>query len=80
MVVLEVSSGHLSVTAAARAYGISRQHICRLLKRYQLGGLDASSHAPDAPPATAAPYPMTSSPPSCCCAKSSPPKAWTPAH
>jgi len=29
------------VTAAARAYGLSRQHIYRLLKRYQLGGLDA---------------------------------------
>jgi transposase InsO family protein len=41
VVVLEVTSGHLTVTAAARAYGLSRQHIYRLLKRYQLGGLDA---------------------------------------
>ena len=41
VVVLEVVSGHLTVTAAARAYGLSRQHIYRLLKRYQLGGLDA---------------------------------------
>jgi transposase InsO family protein len=41
VVVLEVTSGHLSVTAAARAYGLSRQHIYRLLKRYQRGGLDA---------------------------------------
>lgn len=41
MVVLEVVSGHLSVTAAARAYGISRQHIYRLLKRYRDGGLEA---------------------------------------
>ena len=41
VVVLEVTSGHLSVTAAARTYGLSRQHIYRLLKRYQLGGLDA---------------------------------------
>lgn len=41
VVVLEVSSGHLTVTAAARTYGLSRQHIYRLLKRYQLGGLDA---------------------------------------
>ncbi|VBA57073.1 hypothetical protein LAUMK191_03844 [Mycobacterium attenuatum] len=44
VVVLEVTSGHLSVTAAARAYGLSRQHIYRLyrlLQRYQLGGLDA---------------------------------------
>jgi transposase InsO family protein len=41
VVVLEVTSGHLGVTAAARAYGLSRQHIYRLLKRYQLGGLEA---------------------------------------
>jgi transposase InsO family protein len=41
VVVLEVTSGHLTVTVAARAYGLSRQHIYRLLKRYQLGGLDA---------------------------------------
>jgi transposase len=41
VVVLEVTSGHLTVTAAARTYGLSRQHIYRLLKRYQLGGLDA---------------------------------------
>lgn len=38
--VLEVVSGNLTVTAAARAYGLSRQHIYRLLKRYQLGGLN----------------------------------------
>ena len=30
-----------TVTAASRAYGLSRQHIYRLLKRYELGGLDA---------------------------------------
>ena len=41
VVVLEVTSGHLSVTAAARAYGLSRQHIYRLLSRYRDGGLDA---------------------------------------
>ena len=41
VVVLEVTSGHLTVTGAARTYGLSRQHIYRLLKRYQLGGLDA---------------------------------------
>ena len=41
VVVLEVTSGHLTVTAAARMYGLSRQHIYRLLKRYQLGGLEA---------------------------------------
>jgi transposase len=39
--VLEVVSGNLTVTAAARTYGLSRQHIYRLLKRYQLGGLGA---------------------------------------
>jgi hypothetical protein len=33
VVVLEVTSDHLTVTAAARAYGLSRQHIYRLLKR-----------------------------------------------
>ncbi len=41
VVVLEVISGHLSVSAAARAYGMSRQHIYRLLDRYRQGGLDA---------------------------------------
>jgi transposase InsO family protein len=41
VVVLEVVSGNLTITAAARAYGLSRQHIYRLLKRYQVGGLDA---------------------------------------
>jgi transposase InsO family protein len=40
-VVLEVVSGHLNVTAAARAYGLSRQHVHRLLKRYREGGLEA---------------------------------------
>jgi transposase-like protein len=81
VVVLEVTSGQLTVTAAARAYGLSRQHIYRLLKRYQLGGLDAlepRSRRPASNPR--APSPMTSSPPSCFCAKSSPPKASTPAR
>jgi transposase InsO family protein len=41
VVVLEVVSGHLTVTAAARAYGLSRQHIYRLLARYRRGGLQA---------------------------------------
>ena len=41
VVVLEVVSGHLSVTAAARVYGLSRQHIYRLVNRYQQGGLEA---------------------------------------
>jgi transposase len=41
VVVLEVVSGNLSVTAAARGYGMSRQHIYRLLARYRQGGLDA---------------------------------------
>lgn len=41
VVVLEVVSGNLTVSAAARAYGLSRQHVHRLLKRYHEGGLDA---------------------------------------
>ncbi|BBX87365.1 IS481 family transposase [Mycolicibacterium aubagnense] len=41
VVVLEVVSGHLSVSAAARDYSMSRQHIYRLLKRYRDSGLDA---------------------------------------
>src|ERR1700747_3615540 len=41
VVVLEITSGHLSVTAAAPTLGLSRQHIYRLLARYRQGGLDA---------------------------------------
>jgi hypothetical protein len=41
VVVLEVASGHLTVTEASRTYGLSRQHIYRLLARYHQGGLDA---------------------------------------
>ncbi|MUL80823.1 MULTISPECIES: helix-turn-helix domain-containing protein [unclassified Mycolicibacterium] len=29
-----------------RTYGLSRQHIYRLLNRYQLGGLDPSARRP----------------------------------
>jgi transposase InsO family protein len=39
--VLHVISGQLSVTAAAKTYGFSRQHLHRLLKRYREGGLEA---------------------------------------
>ena len=39
--VLHVVSGQLSVTAAAKSYGLSRQHLHRLLRRYREGGLDA---------------------------------------
>ena len=39
--VLHVISGQLSVTAAAKTYGLSRQHLHRLLKRYREGGLEA---------------------------------------
>jgi len=39
--VLKVVSKHLSVTRAAAAYGISRQHLQGLLKRYREGGLEA---------------------------------------
>jgi transposase InsO family protein len=41
VVVLEVVSGHLTVTQAARVYGLSRQHLYRLLNRYRRGGLEA---------------------------------------
>ena len=39
--VLKVISKELSVTAAAAQYGYSRQHLHRLVARYQAGGLDA---------------------------------------
>jgi transposase InsO family protein len=39
--VLHVVSGQLTVTAAAQTYGLSRQHLHRLLKRYREGGLEA---------------------------------------
>jgi transposase InsO family protein len=39
--VLHVISGQLTVTAAAKTYGLSRQHLHRLLKRYHQGGLEA---------------------------------------
>ncbi|MGV9825110.1 MULTISPECIES: IS481 family transposase [unclassified Gordonia (in: high G+C Gram-positive bacteria)] len=41
VVVLEVVSGRLTVTEAARTYQISRQHIYRLLARYREDGLEA---------------------------------------
>lgn len=39
--VLKVITKELTVTAAAAKYGYSRQHLHRLLARYQHGGLDA---------------------------------------
>ena len=39
--VLNVIAKQRSVTAAAAAYGMSRQHLQRLLKRYRDGGLEA---------------------------------------
>jgi transposase InsO family protein len=39
--VLKVVSSQLSVTTAAASYGISRQHLQRLLRRYREGGLEA---------------------------------------
>ena len=39
--VLKVISKELPVTAAAAQYGYSRQHLHRLIARYQAGGLDA---------------------------------------
>lgn len=41
VVVLEVISGRRSVADAASTYGLSRQHVYRLLVRYHAGGLDA---------------------------------------
>lgn len=41
VIVLEVTSGRLTVTRAAQVYGLSRQHIYRLLARYHQGGLEA---------------------------------------
>lgn len=41
MAVVKVVSGELSVTAAAAAYGISRQRLTRLVRRCRDGGLDA---------------------------------------
>jgi transposase InsO family protein len=41
VVVLQVVSKQLTVTAAAAEYGISRRHLQRLLARYREGGLDA---------------------------------------
>ena len=38
--VLKVVSKQLSITAAAAEYGMSRQHLHRLLRRYRGGGLD----------------------------------------
>jgi transposase InsO family protein len=51
--VLHVISGQLTVTAAAKTYGLSRQHLHRLLKRYREGGLaavDARSRRPTSNP------------------------------
>ncbi|MEO6350884.1 MAG: IS481 family transposase [Candidatus Limnocylindrales bacterium] len=39
--VLKVVARQLSVTAAAAQYGMSRQHLQRLLRRYRQGGLNA---------------------------------------
>jgi transposase InsO family protein len=39
--VLKVVSRQLSITAAAAEYGMSRQHLHRLLRRYRDGGLEA---------------------------------------
>jgi transposase InsO family protein len=41
LAVLKVTTGQLSVTAAATEYGYSRRQLTRLLARYRDGGLDA---------------------------------------
>jgi transposase InsO family protein len=47
--VLKVVSKQLSVTAAAAAYGISRQQLTRLVRRYRDGGLEALEPRPRRP-------------------------------
>ena len=50
--VLKVVTKELTVTAAAAKYGYSRQHLHRLLARYEVGGIDAvdpRSRAPHQP-------------------------------
>jgi len=52
--VLQITAGSLTVSEAARRYGISRQHLHRLLTRFEEGGLDAlapRSRAPKSNPA-----------------------------
>jgi transposase InsO family protein len=39
--VLKITTGQLTVTAAAAEYGYSRRHLHRLLARYRVGGLEA---------------------------------------
>ena len=39
--VLKITTGQLTVTAAATKYGYSRRHLHRLLARYRTGGLEA---------------------------------------
>ena len=41
VIVLKIIAGQISVTEAAAAYAINRQHLHRLLKRYREGGLAA---------------------------------------
>jgi transposase InsO family protein len=47
--VLKVVAGQMSVTAAAVASGMSRQHLHRLLGRYREGGLEALEPRPRRP-------------------------------
>jgi transposase InsO family protein len=44
VVVLEIVSGRLTVTGAAKTYGLSRQHVHRLLKRYREGPVTLQWH------------------------------------
>ena len=78
VVVLEVTSGHLSVTAAARTYGLSRQHL-PTPEALPLGGLDAVDPRSRRPASNPRPSPTRSSPRWYCCVNGSPPKASTPA-
>ena len=44
--VLKVITKELTVTAAAARYGYSRQHLHRLIARYEAGGLEAVDPQP----------------------------------
>lgn len=58
VVILKIVAKQLTVTEAAAEYGMSRQHLHKLLSRYREGGLDAvepRSRRPKSNPAAIAP-------------------------
>jgi hypothetical protein len=50
IIATEVVGVHLTVTAAARLFGLSRQHVYRLLKRFREAARRPSTHAHATPP------------------------------